>query len=178
MGVAQDIWGGVKSAGQGIGKFLFGSDPEIQQLQNLNPQQQQLLQQLLSGGMGNLQGGQNYLSKLFGNNSEDFSDFENPFITQFNEQTVPGLAERFSGMGARNSSAFTQALGQAGAGLSQNLASLRGNLRQNALGHTFGQAQLGLGTSPFNYLQQPGTQGLVPGAINSFASGFGRGFGG
>lgn len=135
-----------------------------------NPQQAQLFQQLLASlggaqGIGQnplYQSGQNYLQDLLSGSPEAFEKFEAPYKRQFQEQTVPGLAERFSGIGAgaQRSSAFQQALGQAGAGLSENLASLRGQLQMGALPQALGYAQ-----APFNQLQSllgMNTQGFVP----------------
>ncbi len=76
--------------------------------------------------------------------------------TQFFQQTVPTLAERFTSMGAgaQSSPAFAQQLGQAGANLEEGLAALRAQ---------YGLAQLGLGLSPlFENIYIPGyqTQGI------------------
>jgi hypothetical protein len=77
--------------------------------------------------------GLQYLMQILGGGEEGFKNFEAPFMRQFNEQTIPGIAERFAGAGAQSSSAFQQALGQAGAGLSENLAALRSGLQMQAL---------------------------------------------
>lgn len=55
----------------------------------------------------------------------DFGPIAQQARTQFREQTVPSLAERFTefGAGAQRSSAFPAALGRAGAGLEESLAS-------------------------------------------------------
>jgi hypothetical protein len=134
----------------------------------LNPQQSTLLQQLLgsiSGQSGNIQqnplyqAGGNYLQKILGG---DTSQFEGPLMRQFNEQIIPGLAERFSGAGAgsQSSSAFQQALGGAGADLTERLGALRGGLQMQAAPQALGYAQ-----QPFTNLQNLlgiKTQGFVP----------------
>jgi hypothetical protein len=75
-------------------------------------------------------------------------------MNQFNQQTVPGLAERFSGMGGQRSNAFGQQLGAGGADLMQNLEALReqsqlrqAELNQGRLGQIGGYlgGQQGLG---------------------------------
>ena len=60
----------------------------------------------------------------------DFESFAAPFRREFNEQTVPGIAERFAGLGGLSSSGFQQSLGQAGAGLNEKLAALHGGLKE------------------------------------------------
>jgi len=147
----------------GLMDFLFGSPGRVKQISTLTPEQQQLHNLINSGMMGPMQGGMNYLSGLFGGGDEAFKAYEAPFMRQFQEQTVPGLAERFAGMGAgaQSGSGFAQALSSAGAGLSENLAAQRANLRQNALSQMLGLSQLGLGTKAFENMQIPGSQGLV-----------------
>lgn len=134
----------------------------------LNPQQGNLLQQLLgsiNGQQANteknplFQSGSNYLQQLLSGSPESMQAFEAPYKRQFHEQTIPHLAELFGSVGAGSSSAFQNALGQAGAGLSENLASLRGNMQMNALPQALGYAQ-----QPFQNLFQllgMNTQGLV-----------------
>ncbi len=112
------------------------------------------------------QGGASWLQQLLSNDPAMMQQFQAPYLRQFNEQTVPGLAERFSGLGsgAQGSSAFKQALGSAGAGLSENLASLRGGMQLQGLGQALQYAQqpfsnqqglLGLNTQSIQQ-QQPG----------------------
>jgi hypothetical protein len=73
------------------------------------------------------QGFQNKILELLGGQlgeGQDFESFSAPYKRQFQEQTIPGLSERFAGLGGLSSSGFTQSLGQAGAGLNEQLASL------------------------------------------------------
>ncbi|MFP3859222.1 MAG: hypothetical protein ACLFUW_00220 [Bacteroidales bacterium] len=88
----------------------------------LSPTQQNVLDQLLPQLTSQLEG-------------KRANVFEAPFKRQFQEETVPGLAERFSGLGAgaQRSSAFQQALGGAGASLAENLAALNAQQQQNAI---------------------------------------------
>lgn len=139
-----------------------------------NPAQQQGFQQLIQQLLGQggqqtnvaqnpaFQSGQSYLQQLLSGSPEAFQNFEAPFKRQFEEQTIPALAERFSGLGAgaQSSSAFQQALGQAGAGLSENLAQLRSALQMQALPQAQQYAQ-----QPFqNLLSLLGinTQAILP----------------
>lgn len=176
----------------GFFDFLFGSEDKLKQVPTMNPQQNQLLMQLLSqlgiGGQGQNQPGsvggnynqaQNWLSQLLQGGDEAFNRFEAPYKRQFNEQTVPGLAERFAGLGALggglSSSGFGQALSSAGAGLSENLASLRSGLQGQAAGQATNQfnqlANLGLGAQPFQYVKKNGSQGLLPNALANLLGG-------
>ena len=126
-------------------KQLLGS----LQGQSTNIQQSPLFQQ-----------GSSFLQNLLSGSPEASAAFEAPYMRQFQEQVIPGLAERFAGMGAgaQSSSAFNQALGAAGAGLQEQLAALRGNLGLQAAGQGLqyaqqpisnlqGFSQLGLGTT-------------------------------
>jgi hypothetical protein len=168
-----------------------------QQLSTLNRGQKQLLQQLLGSLQGQssniqqsplFQQGSSFLQNLLSGSPEASAAFEAPYMRQFNEQTIPGLAERFSGMGAgaQNSSAFSQALGAAGAGLQENLASLRGQMQLGGLGQALGYAQqpisnlqgfsqLGLGTNTMAFAPkpQPWWQKLLTGLGGGAAQGGG-----
>jgi len=171
--------GGLSSASQ--------KKPKLDKIDTLNPEQQQLqsgilqmLQKQLGGG-GIYQQGQDYLQNLLSGSPEAFKNFEAPFTRQFQEQTVPGLAERFSGLGAgaQGSSAFGQALGQAGAGLSENLAALRSGLQMQAAPQAFQSVQSLFGTSmqsSFDYLQQPGG-GFWSKFLGGLGSGSSKGLG-
>ena len=105
------------------GSFLTGSPARTQQFSKLSPQQQSILEQLLTNVSGKVQG-----------NQFDFGPIEQQARTGFAQKTLPTIAERFTAMGrgAQQSSAFPQILGQAGAGLEENLAVLRSkyNLEQ------------------------------------------------
>lgn len=152
----------------------------------LNPIQKRIMEMISgSGGMGqNPLAGQvnDYYSSLLDNSNEAYENFAAPHMRQFNEQTIPGLAERFAGLGAQSSSGFQNALGQAGAGLQENLAGLRSGLQmQGAQGAgQFNQQNLQ------NLMQLLGvqTQGIVPkqpgflqSLLTSLSGGLGQGIG-
>lgn len=116
----------IGAAGSLYGLLRGGGQPaQTQQLQNFTPQQQNALNALLS------QGQQNFNPEAISNQARK----------QFNQQTVPSLAERFTSLGnnSLSSPAFASQLGQAGAGLEENLAGLRSNM---------GLQQLQLGLTP------------------------------
>ncbi len=164
----------------GIGDFFFGKSPKVKQHSSKSGGQMQMLQQMiqqLSGGQGGgqggiagspaFQGGNKFLEGLF---SGDFSAFEGPLIQQFEQQTAPGIAERFAGMGAGSSSGLNQALAQAGSNLTSDLGAQRAGLMMNALPQalSFGQApfkqQMDLmQLSPFSAENefQEGTEGAL-----------------
>ena len=91
--------------------------------------------------------GQNFLQNLMNPSQESTQQFAAPYMRQFNEQIVPQIAERFSGLGAQRSSAFQQALGSAGGDLMERLAALKGNLGLQG-------AQAGLGYSQLPMMRQ------------------------
>lgn len=157
----------------------------------LNPQQSSALQQILSSlsGQGAVsqsplyKAGQAHIQNILGG---DTGAFEAPLMRQFNEQIIPGLAERFSGAGAgaQSSSAFQQALGGAGSDLAERLGALRGSLQQGAATQALGYAQapaeqlqnlLGMQTQAFAPKQMGFGQSLGLGLAGGVGQGIGTG---
>ena len=133
-----------------FGRFLFGGGPKIEEIQKYNPQQQQAFSQILQQALSGMQ-----------NPSEGFEPIAQQARSQFESKTIPGLAERFTSMGAggQRSSAFQGALGEAGAGLEEGLA---GQQAQYGL-QRGGQLQqlLGMGLTPqFDTFRNAPTKGL------------------
>ena len=96
--------------------------------------------------------GLTHLQNLLGRTPEEhLKDFEAPYMRKFNQEIAPGIAERYSGANAGRGSGFQNAMMNAGAGLSENLASLKGNLINQMLGQQTQAANVGLG-----YAQLPG----------------------
>lgn len=121
-----------------------------------------------------------YLQGLFEPGA--FQGLEGVAKRQFNEEIVPGIAERFgasAGSGGENS-AMANALGRAGVDLETNLAQLRQQGQMGALGQMLGLSQM-----PFqNYAQGLGLwsgQNIAPtprpGFLQGVAGGFGQGLG-
>ncbi len=138
---------------------LAGAPARTEQLQRFNPQQQNALSQLLSQGLQGIQPQ---------NSGAGFEPIAKQARTQFQEQTVPGLAERFTSMGngALSSPAFASQLGQAGAGLEQGLAAQQAQygLQQQGLS----QNLLGLGLTPqFENIYQQRQPGFLESAGGS-----------
>jgi hypothetical protein len=149
-------------------KLFPGKKEQFTQQPAMSPEQMTVLNQLLGGlsGKGSMGGpmgqGMSYLSNILSGSPESTQAFEAPYMRQFQQQTIPSLAERFSslGSGAQGSSAFGQQMGAAGAGLQENLASIRGSMQQNALSSLLGFGQLGLGSQPYANIFRPATQGM------------------
>ncbi len=158
-----------------------GKKPQLKKLSTLTEGQQSLLDMLLSqaqsmgGGVGKAN---QYYNSILDQDPDAFNRFSQPFMDQFNQQIVPGLAERFAGLGANggalSSSAFGQAIGSAGANLQTQLAALKSSLMGNAAQAQYGQynqlANQGLGTQAFGYQQQPGQAGGLQSFFGNFAS--------
>jgi hypothetical protein len=108
------------------GAGLGGAAEGIGTYSTLTPEQQEASREILKRGLEGL-----------GKYSPDFAPTAQKYRNEFAQQIVPGLAERFSALGAgsQKSSAFQQALGQAGAGLSENLAAAEQGYNQQALEH-------------------------------------------
>lgn len=156
-----------------IGKFLFGSDNQLNKLPTGTPEQEGLHNNILSQAMGmGQQGGgydlaNQYYNNLLGpNQSQAYNQFSAPYMQQFQEQMLPQIAERFAGGGALSSSGFGQALGGAASGLQAQLAQLFSELQGQAAGHQYNQynqlSQTGLNHEPFLYHEQQGSHGFVP----------------
>jgi hypothetical protein len=151
-----------------LSNFLFGQKGKFEQLPTVTPQQKAILDQLLGGLGGPLGSGLENLQQLLSGDPEAFEAFAAPARTQFEQQTVPGIAERFTGLGegAQRSSAFGQTLGQAGAGLEEALSAQRAGLQSQALQQL--QGLLGAGMTPqFQTAQIPGQGGALQGLFSS-----------
>lgn len=126
-----------------------------------NPQQQNYMQQglnQLNPQMGDItqnqtfQGGNEWLQSLF-SDPEFFKSFEAPLMRQFEEETIPGLANRFAGMGSGGSlgsTAFRNQLGREGSTLHEKLGALRGGMQQQGANQALQYAQ----QPASNYFQQ------------------------
>jgi len=101
----------------GFGASKMGNKKEsVKQYPTISPEQQAF---------------QNKILQMLGGQLEvpDFETFAAPYKRQFQQETIPGIAERFAGLGGLSSSGFTQSLGQAGAGLNEKLAALQEGLK-------------------------------------------------
>lgn len=139
--------------------FLFGKGEKTEQFQKFTPQQQDIFGQLLGGAGQQLPQAFEFLSSILGQDPEAISKFEAPTRRAFEEQTIPSIAERFTGAGAQKSSAFGQQLGKAGKDLEEGLAAQRGNMSFQALSQLM--SLLGTGLTPqFENVFRPATGGV------------------
>lgn len=164
---------------------FFGKKESSKKFETLSPQQEGLQNQLIQmlapllqqGQIGKqplFQQGQNYLQNLLQGDENSFKRFEAPFMRQFNEEIIPQLAEKFAGLGAGSSSGFQQALGQAGAGLSERLAQLRSGLQFGAVNPAlqYANAPFAQGQSLLGAAFQPRfNTGISPAGPGAFAQG-------
>lgn len=140
------------NVGEGAKNFAFGQPGGYQQLPNYHPYQQQMFDQTANNGL-----------QLLQNPYQGFEPIAQQATNQFNQQIVPGLAERFTSMGgfgtgALSSPAFASQLGSAGAGLQSMLAAQQAQFGQTNRQQGLSQLQLGL-NNPFQYKEvgaQPG----------------------
>lgn len=158
----------------------WGKSDKMKKIPTMTKEQQSLhnrmMQMLGQGGQlgGGFENALKYQQQLMDPSSEAVQQFSQPYINQFEQQTVPGLAERFAGMGAMggglSSSGFGQSLGAAGGNLQAQLAQLKAGLGQQAAQSLMGQygqmSGQALGATPFGY-QQP-QMGAFPGFMQSW----------
>lgn len=140
-----------------------------------SPDQQQLFSQLSSLLGPLLSQSGSYYQDLLSGSPESFERFEAPYKRQFEEETIPALAERFAGMGGLSSSGFQQSLGQAGTALSENLAALREGLRSQVPGQIMSNLQNLLGMQTQAFL--PKQKGFGRSFLEGLAPGVGQGLG-
>lgn len=149
----------------------------------------------LQGSAGNIQKdpnylqGQEWLQSLF-NDPDFFQQFEAPLQRQFEEQTIPDLANRFASMGSGGSlgsTGFRNQLAREGSNLGTNIAALRGGMQQQAIPQLAQYAQqpfsnyqslLGTATTPTQNTYQPASTGffggILPGLVGGAAQGYGQ----
>lgn len=162
---------------------MFSND-KMNKVPTLSKNQKGILSQLMQllGNQGGIGQGQNeainYQRQLMDPSSQAVNQFSQPYIDQFNQQTVPGLAERFAGLGGGmggglSSSGFGQSLSAAGSNLQTQLAALKASLGQQAaqsLMQQYGNlSQIGLSAQPFGYQQQ--SPSMFGGVLQGWAQG-------
>lgn len=154
---------------------LFGGKDKMKKYPTMAPNQQNRFNQTIDNPIDQnplYQSGSSYLQKILSGDPSAFEAFENPLIEQFEQKILPMISERFAGLGtgggALSSSALNQTLGQAGRGLSNDLAAQRANLQGQAANQALGYAQQPYTNvynqsqiSPFAYGHQQGSEGLV-----------------
>jgi hypothetical protein len=141
------------------------------QINKYTGNQQNQLQNVLGMAMGGLQQG-----KMPGGIS--FEPIAQQAMTNFNQNIIPSIAERFTAMGGgQRSSAFQGALGGAGAGLAENLASMKSQYNMQLLPILMQMLQMGT-TPQYENMYLPGQQGILQSGLESLLHGAGAAAGG
>lgn len=159
---------------QGLGQFLTGTQGNTQQFQRFTPQQQGLqntsinsiqdiLKMLQPGGQGQF----------------NFAPIAQQARNQFQTQTAPSIAERFTSLGGNGtggSSGLNSALAGAGANLEQGLAGIESkyNLAQQGQQTQLLQLLLSLAGQPsFENAYFPSQPGFLQGLVGGVGQGLG-----
>lgn len=121
-----------------VREFLLGKGSQTKKKPIFDPQQEDLLNQILGriSGTGGIGSGLQNLQNILGGDEESFKAFERPARRGFEQETLPTIAERFTstfGPGSKRSSAYGQAVGTAGRELEENLLSKRIGMQTDAL---------------------------------------------
>lgn len=134
------------------------------------------------------QQGNEWFNSLF-NDPEFFNKFEAPARRQFEEEIVPGFANRFASQGtggSLGSTGFRNQLAREGGNLETNLAAMRGGMQQQAIPQMLGYAQqpaqnymslLGLATQPTMNQYQPPSAGGMANMFSGLSGAFMQGYG-
>jgi hypothetical protein len=132
-------------------QLFMGAPARIEQAQRYNPQQQNAFQSVLGQGLQGLQ-----------NPYAGFEPIAQRAQSQFYQQTVPTLAERFAGSGsnALSSPAFASQIGQAGSGLAEGLAALQSQYGMQNRAQSLSMLQQGL-TPQFENIPMAGEGGAL-----------------
>jgi hypothetical protein len=144
-----------------------GSPPDIQQNQGY-------------------QGGQEWLNSLF-SDPDFFNNFEAPLQRDFQENTLPSIANRFGGMGSHGSfgGGFQRSLGRAGTDFQTNLAALRGGMQQQGVNQALQYGQQPVSNymdllrsvlQPTMNQYQPASAGPLAGPLSALTNMFAQGY--
>lgn len=164
-GIGTGVGAGLGAIAGGLGG-LFGGGNEggLQQAQRLTPEQQSILSLLLGTGGKSLQ-----------NPYAGFQPIAQQARSQFFQNTIPSLAERFTSMGSGSlsSPAFVSQLGQAGTGLEEALAAMQSQYGMQNQKNALSMLALGLSPQFENFYQrsQPGFgENLLSGTLQAAPS--------
>lgn len=179
LGGGLGVGGATGAFGKNVQSFFTGTPERNYQQSTLGPEQMDLFRQLQQSAMGAGAGGAfgdsaDYYRNLLSDDSADFDAFAAPELRRFNQETIPGLAEQFAGMGsgALSSSGFRNASINAGRDLSERLGAIRASLRSQGAQGLANIGQQGLGKYYENILR-PAT----PGFLQNIGEGVGKGIG-
>jgi len=157
--------------GESLKNFLVGSPGQQMQFNRFTPQQQNLQNQSIAQILSLLQG-------VSGGNQSNFAPIAQQARTQFQTQTLPLLAERFTSLGSNKRSSGLEGLALQGAqGLEEGLAALQSkhNLAAGGLNNQLLGLLLSLATQPsFESAYKPANYGLLGGIANGLGSALGN----
>ena len=139
---------------------MLGKGEKTEQFQRFTPEQQGAMGQLRAGGQQQLPQMFQFLQQILSQDPEMMRQFEAPTRRAFEEQTLPTIAERFTGMDAQKSSAFGQQLGQAGAGMEERLGADRLGRSSDAIKQLLEMLGGGLGQQ-FDTILRPAQTGFL-----------------
>jgi len=140
----------------GIKTHTTAKGTEVTQVPKLDPKMQAQLDALLPDLINELQSDQTAFSdfqdligetkEAFGSQGDMFAPLEQLATQKFEQQIIPGLAERFTSMGGagQRSGAFARQATQAGQNLATSLAALKGELGMKQQRNLLDQTQLAL----------------------------------
>lgn len=183
MSFLQALLGSPARSGSTFNKNQLGAiDQILQAINSMRSGAQDITQQ------PGYQQGNEWLMNLF-NDPNFFNAFEAPLQRQFQEQTIPDLANRFASQGSGGSlgsTGFRNQLAREGSNLSTNIAALRGNMQQQAIPQLLGYSQqpfqnlltlYNQGLQPTQNTYQPPSSGLIGSTLGALSGGLGQAFG-
>ncbi len=160
-----------------LSDLLGGTPAKMEQVSTLLPGQQSLHNQLLRslrrpGAGGAFGQSADYYRDLMSDDPSDLDAYLDPSMRQYYQDIMPGIAERYAGMGlgALSSSSHRNAQIQGGTDLAERLAMLRANLRQSGAQGLMQMGNLGLQPRSQMMQTQSGSQGLLPGLAQALPS--------
>lgn len=161
----------------GAKDFLLGTGAETKREPIYSPEQESLVNQILGGLQQQIPLGLQNLQNILGGDPETLEAFARPARREFEEETLPTIAERFTstfGPGSQRSSGFIQAVAEAGRRKSEDVASQRRGLQSEALQQLL--SFLGVGLSPREYQYRlPRQRGFLENLLLAVAKGAGAG---
>lgn len=91
------------------------------------------------------------LGKFASGDDQAYAQMQQPAIDTFNQQLIPGLAERFANNGSLSSSSFQNAAAGAAGNLSNQLAAQRAQFQMDAIKSLLGLGNDLLSQQPYQY---------------------------
>jgi hypothetical protein len=151
-----------------------GTPEEFGKVKTGTPEQESYLKSLYDteGGKNDplYQAGYQGIQSILNNDPESIKAFEAPYLENFEQNIVPGLLEKYGGMGTgrgSTGSGLQNSLAQAGRGLQKDLAASREALKETARGQAGRYSNIptenrltGLGWSPYETYHKEAQPGM------------------